>query len=503
MTGRGSFTKWMWTGMTAVALAGSCVDQQKEVSIYRSILDERVPPAPSYEPGQELTLAQALALTNQNRETLAVQGEDYLQALLNKNRAVAAFLPTVTLQPAFTLSDRPRQQRTTATTRPSLGSALGLPSAGGNTGSSSVSRAGSTSGFRAEGHHMYRTEVPVVGEITLFNGFGDIATYRASKEIIEERRLNLLNAQATVLLNAAQVFYQVLRSERQVEVLRNSVQVQQARVRDEEQRFANGLSTKLAVAQTQAQLASTLASLAQAEGDVANGRALLAFVIGVERVDGRLIDDVQVPDVLEDLSVYEQQAAELRQDVLAAQAAVRAARHNVDVAISQYYPSVTLNVTAFLYREYFADASKWNAVLSANLPIFSAGLIEADVRSAWSTMRVAALVESETRRMAIADARTAYANLLASERRIAALRDQVEAAHEALRQAQAGLVNNLAIVLDVLNAQDQVLNAELNLVSAEYDRRVFYLNLLRAVGRLPLEATRATTQPASAPAPEI
>src|SRR5690606_37036922 len=121
--------------------------------------------------------------TNQNREALAAQGEDYLQALLNKNRAVAAFLPTVTLQPTFTLSDRPRQQRTT-TSRPSLGSALGLPSAGGNTGGSSVSRAGSTAGFRTEGHHMYRTEVPVVGEITLFNGFGDIATYRASKELI-------------------------------------------------------------------------------------------------------------------------------------------------------------------------------------------------------------------------------------------------------------------------------------------------------------------------------
>ena len=62
-------------------------------------------------------------------------------------------------------------------------------------------------------------------------------------------------------------------------------------------------------------------------------------------------------------------------------------------AFSQYYPSVSLNFNAFLYRENFDDASKWTAVLSANLPIFTAGLIHADVRDAWSGLRQAALLE--------------------------------------------------------------------------------------------------------------
>ena len=70
------------------------------------------------------------------------------------------------------------------------------------------------------------------------------------------------------------------------------------------------------------------------------------------------------------------------------------------------------------------------------------------------------------------------------------------AADEALRQAQAQFANGLAILLDVLTAQDQLLSAQLQLTSARFDRSVFYLNLLRADGQLlPYFGSRSTSQP--------
>jgi outer membrane protein TolC len=146
-------------------------------------------------------------------------------------------------------------------------------------------------------------------------------------------------------------------------------------------------------------------------------------------------------------------------------------------------------------------------VLTANLPIFSAGLIEADVRTAWSRLRQAALYESLVRRQALNDVRVAYENLATADRRLREYEEQAATSREALEQARNALANNLAINLDVLVAQDQLLNSELLLTGAQFDRTVFYLDLVRATGRLtdlsalpPPSSAAAATQPATRPA---
>jgi outer membrane protein len=481
--------------LVALVLAGCAVDQKREVSLYRDILDASVPTVAPPAEDAPLTLDVTMALTNQNNENIAVRGEDYVQALINKNRVVANFLPTVSFQPNFTIEQKPSGSASTGTGP--AGTGIGVGGTGSGTGSTATGTVG-TGGFRSSNGVFVRTEAPVVGNINLFRGFSDVSNLRAAEANIEQRRQLLLDAQTAVLLNSAQVFFQVLRSEQQVDVLRNSLKVQEARVTDEEQRLKNGLGTKLSVAQIRAQAADTRAQLALAEGDVENARNTLAFLTGLNRVGNKLVDDFAVPDQRLPEEEYERVAVESRQDLKAAVAGVRAARASVDAAFGQYYPSVSLNVTGFLYREFFSDASKWNSVLTANVPIFSAGIIEADVRNAWSRLRQAALFESNLRRQVVNDVRQAYQNLLTSERRTRDLQEEVAAANEALQQAQAALANNLGIVLDVLTAQNQLLQAQLLLTSARFDRTVFYLDLLRAMGQLTGRAA-STTQPATRP----
>jgi outer membrane protein TolC len=262
------------------------------------------------------------------------------------------------------------------------------------------------------------------------------------------------------------------------------LQVQQARLLDVEQQFENGLATKLTVAQSRAQVDATRVQLITAEGDLRNGRHTLALVIGLPWVPNPLVDDVVVPETIEPEEDYEQVAVANRQDLLAAAQALEAAQRGVDAAIAEYYPSVTLNVAGFLYREHYADASKWEAILSANLPIFSAGLIEADVRTAWSRVRQAALSESSIKRNVLHDVQVAYENLRTSGRRIVNLRDEVSAAEDAYHQAEGAYQNGLGINLDVLSAQEQWLDSQLQLTAALYDHSIFYLDLVRATGQL-------------------
>jgi outer membrane protein TolC len=289
----------------------------------------------------------------------------------------------------------------------------------------------------------------------------------------------------------------VLRSERQVEVLNDSLAVQEERVRLVRDQFAHKLATRLDVAQSEAQADATRVTLVQAQGDVRNGRFTLAYLIGVPAIQGPLVDDLSPPGSWPAEPFFEQQALHFRRDYFAAHANTVAARHAVDVYISQYYPAVSLNVSGFLYREYFSDASKWDAILSGNVPIFSAGLIQADVQQAWSRLRQAALYESDIRRTLLHDVQTAYQNLLTADRSVVELQGEVAAANEAYTQAQSAFANGLAINLDVLTAENQLLSAQLQLTGARYDRIVFYLDLIRGIGRLTPFSLQPVTHPAT------
>ncbi|HEX8914702.1 MAG TPA: TolC family protein, partial [Humisphaera sp.] len=337
--------------------AGCQVDQQAEVAKYRAVLDSRVPDPGPYEPGEPLSLARAMALANRNNEQLGLRGEDYLQALIQKNRVVANFLPTVSLQPSFTLEQRATGDAATGTGPGGTG--IGTGGTGGGTGTTNTGASAGGGGFRSSGDVSHRTEVPVVGNINLYRGGADVANLQSADANIERFRYQLQDAQATVLLNVAQVYLTVLRSERAVQVLRNSVALQEARLRDVTQQQKNQLATQLTVSQTQAQVSGTRAGLVQAEGDVRNARHTLALLIGADAVAGPLsersaADAASGP--LGDLLYYERQALDGREDLKAAEAAVRSARAQVDVSIAQYYPSVSLNVAGFLYREFYGDA---------------------------------------------------------------------------------------------------------------------------------------------------
>lgn len=477
--------KMGWVVTALLLVLGGCVNHRAEIAKYRDILDRDVsgPTAP-LAPNEELTLVRALLLANQDNENLMISGEDFVQAWAQKDRAFAAFLPTITLAPSYTIVDNSQADSNTATGRP----------------------VGTSGGFKPVAQTLRRFEAPVNGSGNLFHGFRDVQALESSDWKIEQRRQLLLDAQATLLLDVASTYYLVLQAERSVDVLVKSLDAQSERVRDARGRLNAGTGKPLDVAQAEAQAASTRVTLEQARGDVINARNLLAFLIGAHEVTGPLRDDYVVPAGTDPIEVLLERAWQSREDYRAAQAAVEAAGHNVQAAIGQYYPSVTLNVTGYLFRENYADASKWNSLLAINLPIFSAGVIEADVREAWSRLRQAALVESLLRRQIEQEVRERYQNLLTSSRKLTELDAQIKAAAEAYRQAKAGFDAGTSIFLDVLTAQNVLLNSELDLTTEQFNQKVIYLGLMRTSGRLNLKnvqrvaASQPTTRPSTQPA---
>ncbi len=463
----------------AMIWAGGCVNQKAEVARYRQWLDgdsgQAIEPLRE---GESLTLGRALLLANQDNETLAIRGEDYIQALSDKDRAFAGFLPTITLAPNYTIADN------SSATSVSSGQAVGT-----------------IGGFKPIGKTLRRFEAPVTGSMNLFRGFHDAASFESAIAAVEQRRQILLDAQASLLLQVAETYYQILRLEKSVEVIKQSLQAQMERVRDASAKLRAGTGKPLDVAQSEAQAASTRVRLVQAQGGVTSARTLLAYLIGTRgMVTGPLKDEYDIPADVGSIPALLERAWANRDDLKAAHAAVESAKHDVDAAIAEYYPSVSLNLTGFLYRENFDNASKWNSLLSVNLPIFSAGIIEADVRFAWSRLRQALMAESLLTRQVEQDVRTRYEDLHTSRASLEEIQSQVRAATEAYRQAKAGFDAGTAITLDVLSAQDVLLQAQLEWTTEEFNEKVQYLDLIRATGSLTLGAVqRATTRPTTRP----
>jgi len=441
--------------LAAAAGSGCTVDQAKEVAAYRGVLDAKMPasrPAPAAD--EPLTLDQALALANRQNERLALTGEDYLQALIEKDRAVAAFFPRIDLKASHAVLER--------FVAPGPAAAF-VPNP--------------------------TTDVPVAAGWNVFNGLRDLAAVELA-DVMAKYRLSLLqNLQAEMLLKTAQVYYQVLTLERQVQVLANSVAVQEARVRDVRDRVKAGVARPLDLAQTEAEAAAARTNLIDAKSKVVTARSGLALLVGMPSVKNRLVDEFEVPDMppVEELLGA---AAARRPDLQAAESLVRAAEKGLRAAYGEYLPSISIDFDYFLHKVSFPPDSLWAFGVGVNVPIFDGGRIHAGVRRAYSLLRQAQYYESFARRQAAEQVEVACENLRASAERLAERRLQVRAAREAFDLAGQSYDVGLATNLERLIAQDRTLQAELALAAETLNHKILYLNVVEAIGALVEEVAK-------------
>ena len=310
-------------------------------------------------------------------------------------------------------------------------------------------------------------DVPFTGEMNVFNGFSDVAKFKAAGMTAEQRRELLLDLQSALLLETAQTYYAILRAEKSVEVLTNTLAVQDSHVRDIRDKLAHGLARSLDLEQSRAQWAATQVQLNESRRAVGVGRAALARLVGVPCVQAALVDEYPTPKIAGDLEALLTRARKCRCDLQAAREATQAARQGIEAAIGQYYPSVSLNLQAFPYRETWPADSHFAGMIQANLPIFDAGRIHADVRTAWSRFRQSLQAESLLNKQVAQQVETALIDFNTSVRQVADLTTEVGAAQEAYR------------------ISDQ---------SYKYNCTIRYLALLRMTGQL--DGTGAGTTPA-------
>jgi len=438
--------------LVAAPLCACAVDERQDVRAWRDVIDRDVPaPASDYVPGRPLGLRRALEIANAANESLAIRGEDYLQAIVAKDRAAAAFLPTVSLAPSYA-----RQ-----------------PASHLGNGSIDVSA------FVPE----RALDVPATAGLSV-NPLREIDAQDAATATAAARRAELLDFRSGLLVDVARTFYAVRIAERRAAVLGDAIRTADARVRDLETNLSVGTAAPLAVARAKADAAKARAGLIDARNSAARGRTTLAFLVGLPAIEGELGDDLAPPEPTPAPEEFLGAAREHRQDLRAALARTRAAEAGLQAAFAEYFPTVSLDFTYFFERESFPPDVDWRGVLGVQLPIFGAGRIRNDIRAAYSRLRQAKAAESLLARRIDADVRNAWRDYDDSALRRETLLERVREAEEARRTSAAALENGLATDLDVRVTEDDLREARLTLATEQLAGKLRWLLLLRSAGEL-------------------
>jgi len=329
---------------------------------------------------------------------------------------------------------------------------------------------------------------PRSADITLsqnvFRGFRTLAETRQARNQVAASRARLVSTEQDVLFAGVTAFADVLRDQATVELNRNNVLVLTRQLEATQDRFRVGELTRTDVAQAEARLQRAVSELVFAQGSLTE--SIAAFI----NVVGRPPGDLEIPPIPEDLPASEEETIDGARandpDVLAAEFDERASINSVDLVRGELLPTLTVNGAAE-YSEDVSDRVKITSQsVTANLsvPLYQSGDVYSRVREAKQRASETRSDLFETQRASIEDATDAWESLQTARSQILAFESEVRAQEIALEGVRQEARVGARTTLDVLDAEQELLDSRVNLVSARRDEIVASHEVLGAIGRL-------------------
>lgn len=324
----------------------------------------------------------------------------------------------------------------------------------------------------------------------LFDGFGSVARVKASELQVEAGRAQLRAVEQDVLLQTITAYMDILRDKAVLDLSRNNVGVLNKQLEAAEDRFEVGEVTRTDVAQSKARLSRAVSEQAQADGELAASIASFTRIVRVP------------PSALQPQEMIPELPKTLDAAVALAEAhnpALQRARHTegafgkqVDANKAEVLPSVALQ--GYLRREEGAgslggsDFDNDAILLNVSIPLYQSGAEYSRVREAKNNHRRSKYEAQDARNETVERVTRAWKNLEASNASIRANDAAIEAAEIALDGVKQEQQYGARTVLDVLDAEQELFSARVNLVRAQRNKLVAAYTLLAEMGQLSPQA---------------
>ncbi len=324
----------------------------------------------------------------------------------------------------------------------------------------------------------------------VFNGFRTVNTVAEAEAVVRAGRENLRQVESTTLLDAVAAYVDVVRDIALVRLAENHVTVLTTELTAAETRRTVREVTKTDVAQARARRAKAVSALDGAKSNLRTSRAAYLRVVG--HAPGQLIDPAgklpPVPKTVEEaIRIAERESP----NVVSAQYREQAARHSVDKIWGELLPDLRLEAS-YQHRtdtsNSIGEQDSASITGRLNVPLYAGGETHARVRQAKHT-HVSRIQEIEQARAETqANTTSAWSRITSSRAQLKSDTVQVDANRIALEGVREEEKVGQRTLLDVLNAEQELLSAEVQLVTTKRDLVVAAFSLLSSIGRLNAEA---------------
>ena len=333
----------------------------------------------------------------------------------------------------------------------------------------------------------------------LFSGGAVKNSVRAAKTRVEAGRATLTAVEGDVFTQAVAAYMDVIRDRAIVELNQNNVKVLETNLQATQDRFQIGDLTRTDVAQSEARLQLGRSQLATAQGRLTGSEATYRQVIG--HAPGVLAPPPPLPPLPTTADEAVKIALANNPDLISISRQAIAAGYDVNVARAGRLPTLSATATGDYVNQLTGSTGvsidpvtgipvrggrtgTATAVgLSANIPFFQGGLPAARIRQAQAQQGAVLEQVVGTERAVVQAARAAFAAYDAAQRAIQANTVAVQANELALEGNRAEQSVGTRTIIEVLNAEQELLNSQVALVTAKRDAYVAGFQLLNAMGQ--------------------
>ena len=316
----------------------------------------------------------------------------------------------------------------------------------------------------------------------------------AAKETVLATREALRSIEQQVLLRAVAAYMNVRRNAELVSVRESNLRLLRQELRAAKDRFEVGEVTRTDVALAEARLAGAQSGLASAQGDLQ--QSIEEFRAATGRSPGQLQPPRSLPKLLGDVDGAKNIAVRNHPDLRRAQHDVAAAELTVSAAAAAMKPRLDLVTRLGTGDEIDSgDRTRTGSVgIELSGPIYQGGLLSSAKRQAMAQRDSLRGALHVTRHEVVQDVGNAYAILRAAQASRQAGQEQVRAARVAFRGVREEAKLGARTTLDVLDAEQELLDAQATAIGAEADLYIAAYSVLESVGQLTAKDLRLNVQ---------
>lgn len=338
---------------------------------------------------------------------------------------------------------------------------------------------------------------PIVGPFNYFDAragrlnqtifdFVRLGNLRSASETVSAAKESARDARDLIVLAVGGAYLQLTANNARIAAAQAQVDSSQAVYQQAAARLQNGVAARIDVTRTQVQWQTDRQRLRSLLGDRDSQMLALARVIGLPLGQMFSIADNFPYAPIADLTLAQalEQADRQRADLAAAQAGVRAAEAALHAAHAERLPNLNLSADygAAGLRPTTDAHGTFTVAGTLTIPIYEGGRIRGDIEQAEASVHQRQAELADLRGQVDRDVRQAFIDLGVAGDQIAIAASNVDLAHETLRQARDRFAAGVADTVEVVQAEQVVVQADNDYISAVFEHNLAKVSLARALG---------------------